>query len=103
MFGQDSWIRHLHISHKAPYMPPSPPPPQIFHNLSGCFSFLLDITAVPREIENNSYAKFWEAKKAHHGRCASGVYWPRSFFHWPRLRIGKHNARLATSRPLISS
>ena len=27
-----------------------PPPPQIFHNL--CFSFLLGITAVPREIKN---------------------------------------------------
>ena len=30
--------------------------PQILHNL--CFSFLLGITAVPREIENNAYAKF---------------------------------------------
>ena len=28
---------------------------QILHNL--CFSFLLGITAVPREIENNTYAK----------------------------------------------
>ena len=26
-----------------------------------CFSFLLGITAVPREIENNVYAKFWGA------------------------------------------
>ena len=33
------------------------PPPQISHNL--CFSFLLGIAVVPREIENNSYAKFW--------------------------------------------
>ena len=24
-----------------------------------CFSFLLGVTAVPREIENNAYAKFW--------------------------------------------
>ena len=44
-------IRHLHISHNAPYLPP-----KILHNL--CFSFLLDIRAVPREIENNAYAKF---------------------------------------------
>ena len=57
----------MHISHNAPY-----------------------IIAVPREIENTAYAKFWEAKKAHYGRYASGVYWRRSFFHWPRLRIGKH-------------
>ena len=39
-----------------------------------CFSFLLrGITAVPREIENNAYAKFWGANKVHYGRCASGV------------------------------
>ena len=46
--------RHLHISHNAPNLSPTPPP-QILHNL--CFSFLLDITAVLREIENNAYAK----------------------------------------------
>ena len=33
----------------------SPPRPQILHNL--CFLTLLGITAVPREIENNAYAK----------------------------------------------
>ena len=33
-----------------------PPPPQILHNL--CFSFLLGITVVPREIEDNGYAHF---------------------------------------------
>ena len=58
MFGQDSWIRHLRMSHNAPYLPP-----KILHNLSGCFSFLLDITAVPREIENNAYVKFWGARR----------------------------------------
>ena len=26
------------------------------------FSFLLDMTAVPREIENSAYAKFWGRK-----------------------------------------
>jgi len=51
-------LRHLHISHNAPYLPPPPhPTKKIFHNL--CFSFLLGITAVLREIENNAYAKFW--------------------------------------------
>ena len=47
-----SAIRHLHISHKAPYLPP-----KILHNL--CFSFLLGITAVPRQTENSTYAKRW--------------------------------------------
>ena len=58
-------LRHLHVSHNAPFLPPSP---QILHNL--CFSFLLNITAAPRETENNACAKFWGANKAHYGRCA---------------------------------
>ena len=57
---------HLHISHKATYLPP-----KILHDL--CFSFLLGITAIPREIENNAYTKFWGANKVHFGRHASGV------------------------------
>ena len=46
--------------------------PKILRNL--CVSFLLGITVVPREIENNAYAKFWGANKMHYGRCASGIY-----------------------------
>ena len=70
-------ICHLHISHyhNAPYLRPPPPPPPTkkkMHNLY--FSFLLGITAIPREIENNVYAKFWGAHKVHYGRCASGVW-----------------------------
>ena len=49
-------IHHLRIFHNAPYLPP-----KILHNL--CFSFLLGTTAVPREIENNAYAKFGGANK----------------------------------------
>ena len=47
---------------------PHPSPHQILHNL--CFSLLLDISAVPREVENNAYAKFWGANKVHYGRWA---------------------------------
>ena len=43
-------MRQLDICHSAPYL----------HNL--CFSFLLGITAVPKEIENNAYAKVWGGK-----------------------------------------
>ena len=64
-------IRHFHISHNATYSPPPRPPKKILHNL--CFSFLLGITAVQREIENNAYAKFWGANKVHYGKCESGV------------------------------
>ena len=47
----------------SPFAPPQPPLSQILHNL--CFSFLLGITAVPREIENNAYAKFWGTDSVH--------------------------------------
>ena len=63
-------IRHLHISLNARYLPPPPQKKKNLHDL--CFSFLLDITAVPREIENNAYAKFGRPNKVHYGRCASG-------------------------------
>ena len=43
------------------------PQPQILHNL--CFLFLLGITAVPREIESNAYAKYWEGGQL---RCTVG-------------------------------
>ena len=50
-------ICHLHISHNAPYLSP-PPPPKEKKNLQNlCFSFLLYITTVLREIENNAYEK----------------------------------------------
>ena len=42
------------------------------HNLR--FSFILGITAVPRDIENNAYAKSWRANKVYYGKCGSGVY-----------------------------
>ena len=53
-------IRHLHISHNTPCLPP-----KILHNL--CFSFLLGITAVPKEIDDNVYAQFWGANEVHFG------------------------------------
>ena len=59
-------------------MPPPPPKKKKLHNR--CLSFLLGIAAVPREIENNAYAKFGGsgggrvANKVHYGRCASGVF-----------------------------
>ena len=59
-------IRYFYISHNARYLSH-----KILHNL--CFSFLLGITAVPRETENNNYAKFEGANKVHYGRCGSGV------------------------------
>jgi len=62
-WGLEKWpIRHFHISHDAPYLPP-----QILHNF--CFSFPLGITAVPREIENNDNTKFGGANKVHYGKC----------------------------------
>ena len=66
VFSQCLFTRHLY-THDAPYLPP-----KVLDNL--CVLFLLSVTAVPREIENNAYAKFWGANKVHYGRCPSGVY-----------------------------
>ena len=46
--------------------------PQILRNL--CFPFLLGVRAVPREIENNAYAKLGGlGNKVHYGKCGSVV------------------------------
>ena len=64
-FSYLSAIRHFHISHSAPYLPPQ------IYNL--CFSILLGITAVPREIENHTYVKVWGANMVHYGKCKGDV------------------------------
>ena len=46
-------------------------PEKNLHNL--WFSFVLGITAVPRETENTAYAKFWRANKVHYGKRGSGT------------------------------
>ena len=82
-------ISHFRISHNATYLfPPHPlPKKKILHNL--CSSFLLGITAVQREIQNNAYAKFWGANKVHYGKCESGVWlllrlllWSSWLYQW---------------------
>ena len=45
------YVPLVHLPYSPTYLPP-----KVLHNL--CFSFLLDITAVPKEIEN-SHAKCW--------------------------------------------
>ena len=37
-----------------------------------------DITVVPREIENNGYAKFCGVNKVHYGLCENGEYFAYS-------------------------
>ena len=75
-YTKQSNICHLLITHNKPCLPPPPPPPPPKKKLRHrWFSFLLGITAVPREIENNAYAKFWGASKVHFGRCVS-ANWP---------------------------
>ena len=86
LFPASFFIRHLHISYNAPYLPPPPHP--ILHNL--CFSSLLGDTAVPREIENNAYVKFWVANKVHYGRCASDVSTQKSLYGGDRWRALGH-------------
>ena len=64
-FWHKSFICHLHISQNTPCLPP-----ELLHNLG--FLFLLGIWVVQREIEDNTYAKFWGANKVYYGRYAHG-------------------------------
>ena len=65
-------IHHFHVDHNAPYLPHPTPPPQILHHR--CFQFLLGIAVVPREIEDNGYAKFCGVDKVHHGPCGNSEF-----------------------------
>ena len=62
--GKNALYALPHI-HKGPYLRtrPAPPSPQKNNLNNLCLSFLLGITAVPREIENNAYTNFWGANK----------------------------------------
>ena len=64
-FWHKSFICHLHISQNTPCLSP-----ELLHNLG--FLFLLGIWVVRREIEDNTYAKFWGANKVYYGRYAHG-------------------------------
>ena len=45
-------------------------PQKILHK--HCFQFILGLTIVPREIENNAYAKLLGVNKVHYGQCENG-------------------------------
>ena len=49
-------IHHFHIDHNAPSVPP-----KSLHD--PCSPFLLGITVVLREIQDNGYEKFWGGKQ----------------------------------------
>ena len=51
---------------------------QILHN--HCFQFLLGITVVPRETQDNGYVKFCRVNKVHYGMCECGEYIVNNFF-----------------------
>ena len=53
---QQSVIHHFHIDYNAPCLHPPPLPLPILYNIG--FQFLLDITVVPREIQDSDYVKF---------------------------------------------
>ena len=56
------------IMHIVP--PPPLPNQKKIHN--HCFQFLLGITVVPREIEDNGYAKVLKVNKVHYGLGENG-------------------------------
>ena len=46
--------------------------PQYLYNHS--FQFLRGITVVPREIQDNGYAKFWGLNTVHYSLCENGEW-----------------------------
>ena len=54
-----------------------------------CFTFLLCITAVPREIENNAYAKCWgsDSNRVHYGKSGSGILWVLVVTDWKKKHL----------------
>ena len=65
-------IRHLHISHNAPYLPPK-----------FCITFVFHFSGVlqpsQEKLKNNAYAKFLGANKVHYGKCGNALYRTRAF------------------------
>ena len=76
----DPSIHHFHIDDNAPCLPA-----RLLHN--HCCQFLLGITIVPREIEDNGYAKFWEVNKVHYGLCEIGECGRQTMRHFSWIRI----------------
>ena len=64
---EKSRIHYFHIDHNAPFLPP-----KILY--IRCFQFPLGITVVPREIQDDRYAKLWGVNKVHYGLCANGEF-----------------------------
>ena len=58
--SQSQTISHMHTPIMHLICPPK-------FCITFVFHFLLGITAVPREIGNNAYAKFWEGNTVHYG------------------------------------
>ena len=55
------FIHNFHIDHNASCLPP--PPPNLHNH---CFRFLLGITVIPIEIEENGYGNFGGVNKVHY-------------------------------------
>ena len=51
-----------------------PPPPKKKKIRTHCFQFLIGITVVPREMEDNGCAKFLKVNKVHYGLGENGQY-----------------------------
>ena len=63
---------HFHLDQNVSYLPL-----KILHN--HCFQFFLGITVVPREMEDNGYAKFWGVNKMHSGLGENGELHYRTY------------------------
>ena len=69
----ESYFYHSSIGHFGKYHNTLCLSPQILHEY--CFQFLLELTVVPKENKNNTYAKIWEDKQRVLWYFSEMAYW----------------------------
>ena len=85
-------IHHFHIDYNDHCLRP-----KILHN--HCFQFLLGVAVVPREIEDNGYAKFWRLNKVHYGLCENGELWRFSIIMFEEYSSETQGRSVGSGKP----
>ena len=75
-------IHHFHIDHNAPCLPRG-----VLHN--HCFQYLLGITVVPGQIEDEGYAELLGINNVHLGLYENGNF-ERPVAHVEVAQVGRH-------------
>ena len=80
-------VLHLHISHSAPYLPPTRPR-QKKKSITFVFHFSWVLQPSQEKLKTMLMQNFEGANKVHYGRCASGLCIRKIFIvTWPYVRL----------------